>query len=1053
MRIRPGSCLILAAAICVHGKADTSNQAGRRAAAPADSIAIAAPFSQLALDSASSQLDSVRAAEAAERVQMADGIDSLMASTLSPEVDAEGLFDVDLSDESGLRVERARLRAVLAAWPTEVEGGGGKKSRKKKSSRQVIDSPADSLAEGDTLRFQARLLLDKARIRFYDLPKTRRDSLLASHAETRRLAKERSAALKLSEAETRAQEAEQEKQRLMALAHEAHSEAERLVAEERARLFSIAGAQAEYEAELVRGRQALKERAEKTLKLRRMVREVSQGTATASANNVYDELKTYLRASRGELSSAISLAFAPSGIPAPGPNPLREFALDTGLTAVDSARTALLSAAERLAKEETAYRSERCSQLYEEIKLLNADRLVLLELLTAAKRSAILGFTLTGLDQAIAELRQVTLILRYHVQVIREWMDSSRYADASRGKSAVLAGWILAKWLFLILVFYWWQRRGSGLITDLRLRLREEDKRARAVQPNPLYLALGFFQQVRQPLEWLVFIWGLVWLLPESARGQLEVVLLQTVFQWTLFGSLAVRIINTLASGQMRRITGKTFLDAGGIRLKSLKLIGRTVVVLGLILVVSAKWVGKGTVYSWVVSVCWMAVIPVVLVIVRWWRPIIFERVAAIRKKRDFENWVIANQTGWKSLLAALAAGSYLFVKGGARILREWLSGFDLTRKGLAFLFRRELDRIAEEKGHITFRPLPHDLFQSLGPETASEENISGSAEDEVARVTERIHQSRGGVFAVVGERGAGKTRVLRRVRNTIPHVVLINCDENGLEGLRAALADGMNLDASATLEQCAIALNGGSEDAAIIIDGAHRLIRPFMGGLADFDRLVTLARAHCTACSWFFSLDDVVWRFFCRAREESLLFDDVIELEAWRSDEIVNLLTSRSRQAGLRPGFQYLLEKLPADADEIDRAEALERAAAGYYRMLWDASAGNPGIALHLWRCSLGLDPKGEISVKLFQVPESQLLDQLPDSAVFVLRAVIQLEPALPEEVARTTMQSLTQVQDTLRYGLSRGYFEKQGRRYRVTWVWFRTITRFLQRRHLLAT
>jgi hypothetical protein len=41
--------------------------------------------------------------------------------------------------------------------------------------------------------------------------------------------------------------------------------------------------------------------------------------------------------------------------------------------------------------------------------------------------------------------------------------------------------------------------------------------------------------------------------------------------------------------------------------------------------------------------------------------------------------------------------------------------------------------------------------------------------------------------------------------------------------------------------------------------------------------------------------------------------------------------------------------------------------------------------------------------------------------------------------------------VQDALRYGSVRGYFELAEGRYRIRWTWFRAITRFLQRRHLL--
>jgi hypothetical protein len=90
---------------------------------------------------------------------------------------------------------------------------------------------------------------------------------------------------------------------------------------------------------------------------------------------------------------------------------------------------------------------------------------------------------------------------------------------------------------------------------------------------------------------------------------------------------------------------------------------------------------------------------------------------------------------------------------------------------------------------------------------------------------------------------------------------------------------------------------------------------------------------------------------------------------------------------------------------------------------------------------------------VKVFRPPDTRDLERLPDSSVFVLRAVVQLEPALPADIARATQLGPMTVQDALRYGLARGYFVQRGDRYEVTWDWFRPITRFLRRRHLLAT
>jgi len=78
--------------------------------------------------------------------------------------------------------------------------------------------------------------------------------------------------------------------------------------------------------------------------------------------------------------------------------------------------------------------------------------------------------------------------------------------------------------------------------------------------------------------------------------------------------------------------------------------------------------------------------------------------------------------------------------------------------------------------------------------------------------------------------------------------------------------------------------------------------------------------------------------------------------------------------------------------------------------------------------------------------------LQRLPDSAVFVLRAVLQLAPAKPADIMQATLLDAADVADTLRYAQARGYVEEHGGRYTMTWTWFRTITTFLQRRHLLV-
>jgi hypothetical protein len=281
---------------------------------------------------------------------------------------------------------------------------------------------------------------------------------------------------------------------------------------------------------------------------------------------------------------------------------------------------------------------------------------------------------------------------------------------------------------------------------------------------------------------------------------------------------------------------------------------------------------------------------------------------------------------------------------------------------------------------------------------------------------------------------------------------IRIQCPVGGLEALRRELTKQVGVSEDASFEEAAAVLDAPGRDAALLLDDAHRLIQPVMGGLDAFDRLIEVARSSSTNCSWVLSLDESIWRFFERARGARPLFDEVIALAPWREEEISRLIIERTREAGLTPCFDDLIGKLPIDADDVDREEALATTKTGYHRLLWDYAAGNPGVALHMWRRSLGVGADGRAYARVFRAPDTRDLEQLPDPAVFVLRAVVQLEPALPTDVALATQLAMSAVQDALRYGLARGYFFEDRGRYALTWGWYRPITRFLQRRHLLV-
>ncbi|MEZ4599537.1 MAG: ATP-binding protein [Syntrophotaleaceae bacterium] len=975
-------------------------------------------------------------------------IRELVEGTLDAGILVSDLFDVRLDDEDAVRLEAGRLRALIEAADGRAAAKSVKKGARKKDAQEKVGSP-DSL---DPEVWAARLDLDRARLAFFSLSSEERAGLLAAHEEKRNLDAEARAAAELNESRRRAREAEEEQLRVLEAAQRARSEAEKLLKEEKARLLGIASDQAHFETDLVRQRQVLQQRAETTLGLRRRTREIIQDKLRnpQAVDDLYDQLRLWLRQSRDEFAAALFSRKA--SIPHPGEERFFDFGLDIDTESIERTRRDLLQKAADLEKTANQSNFEQLRQLYGEMVVLNTDRLSLLPHLSADKRASLTGFSAAGLDQAASELRQISLVLKYRVGVARKWIRLEEDDKSERTEAVVKAGLTAMKWSFAISAFLWWRRRIGPLLREWQQRIQKEEHHWRGL-PSRRNQSITLALRIRRPLEWLLLAWALILLMPDSAGNLLEVSLATSLFTWTLGGWLAVATINEMAATRKTAFGRAKLLSTGAIRLRSLRLIGRTVVLFGLALTLTDQLVGHGTIYHWVLSVCWVASIPVFLIVIRWWQQAIFVRIELIRKKGPFERWVIAHRSGWTSFVAAVAGGVYLFLQGIVRAIQNWSVRFDIARRIHAYLFRRGLDKLAEERHTEQLAPLPDSLFTALAPEIPSAVTVPSSADEEVGAVIERIRRIGGGVFAVVGERGAGKSHILQQVSKALDGIVLLDCPKGGIEQLCRELVGKLDMATDADLEEAAALLDAGGEDSALLVDNAHRLIRPVIGGLAGFDHLLQVARSHSSRLTWILAMDKAVWRFLEQARGSRPLFDEVIHLDPWREEEIIALLTSRCEQAEIWPSFNGLIEELPADADEVDREEAAARAAAGYYRLLWDYAAGNPGVALHMWRRSLGLSASNEVCVNFFRTPDARELDGLPDSAVFVLKAVVQLEPAEIQEIISSTMLGPAQVADALRYGLAHGYLERDGDGYRITWGWFRTITRYLQRRYLLAS
>ena len=149
------------------------------------------------------------------------------------------------------------------------------------------------------------------------------------------------------------------------------------------------------------------------------------------------------------------------------------------------ARDRVEAEAVRLGSEEESIRRDRAAQLFDEIDTLNAERLALLPSLSPEKRGAVTGFASAGWDQAASEVRQLTLILRYHRYIIGAWLLGLRHPGRALGAALAGSAAEVFEWLLALGVFVWWRRRSTALLRMMHGRAVDEDRRADSPRPVP----------------------------------------------------------------------------------------------------------------------------------------------------------------------------------------------------------------------------------------------------------------------------------------------------------------------------------------------------------------------------------------------------------------------------------------------------------------------------------------------------------------------------------------------------------------------------------------
>ncbi|QQR88866.1 MAG: AAA family ATPase [Myxococcales bacterium] len=990
---------------------------------------------ELAAEQASKQaVDQKKLLSLKKRIK---SIREFMAAQMDPSLEPMDVLRVDLSDLRKLEGVSSKTKRPLPPLSDQTP-----KTASDTALPQGAALPSSLAA--------AEQQLDQLLFTFFQLPAEEQRRLFELHKQ-QQLARQNELAShkQLDKAKQEAERAAQERHKILQALKHARSEQARRAAELEASLLHIKEQQALFRSGLLRKQQELDKTKELALGWERQVKELMQGALwqrshQEKADVLYDELVSQLETIRKEFAVQLR-ALSRSDVTVPVPKPLEESELlQETAKSVRKTHKALMVQAAKLQDyyDKTLWKTATTQR--DALVSMNQARLDLLQLLTPNRRHRLQSFGPEGLAQAQRELFQMSLELRYHVLaapiLIKKIMLSLR-------NNALSFSFSVAKLLLLILAFRWWRRHGGRYLVKLRDHWTSVRPVTSVSQVGAI--VVWYIEHVRRPLEWLL-LFGLIFNWSGVFSGVPEFYYLWLVAKWGLIGALTIRLLDALV---VRQGDGRSKKDTSGLRIRSLRLIGAVVVLIGLILSFTAQSVGKGAIYHWVLWSCWFSIVPFGVLLVRWWRSIIVTRLEALGPSHRLADWAMQHHNSVVGFVVVTIGGFYLLVHGIYRFVLSHLSQLEVIQRALAYLFRRQVAKRNQSIAAPSYKaPLPEELYAALDPLAPAKHFCSGVMEDRLGVVRKLARDKNNTIAAVIGERGLGKSTFLRQVVEGLPasELCFVRCTPGGFDVFCEQVAKELGFSKHPNEDELVLAMREKGP-RLVCIDDAHRLVRPVIGGLADLDRLNEFARKVGSSTSWIIALSSPAWQYVERARSDRALFDEVVYLRPWSESQIAELIATRSD--GVIPELDFRDLVVPRHFDPASYQSESERTKTDYIRMLWDYADGNPAVALYYWRESLHLSSAGKTRVNLFDPPEVRGATTLPMSLYFVLRAIVQLELALESDIVECTALRPADVADALRFARTRSYIETVGQRIQIALPWYRAITVLLQRQHLLVT
>ena len=676
--------------------------------------------------------------------------------------------------------------------------------------------------------------------------------------------------------------------------------------------------------------------------------------------------------------------------------------------------------------------------LTQEIKNFYSLRQRVFNEATPEFRDLYTGTKLTGINEAKLEARYVQLqfliIFKGTIQRVLEIPERLTIAPVDIFSNIVMI-------FVAIVVMRTWRKWAKTGLPEWRQKVMAV--RPRTTAKMKIARAIWYFENTRKPIEWLIFI---TFILKSIDILQINILteVLSTITLWICVTYFVYNFLSKMIErGKQNLLKGITKKQSA-----SLKIAIWWAGWYKLCFELTDIFIANGTIFAWLETLFFIILLPVYIFFVQQWKEDCFTYIHNERDIPEFVTKHLVVKTGIRGFINANLALAFLIYFLLTKQFLSLVSKVESGRRLTAEIYRKKLlndnnDLLERSKALASLPEEVNDIFiNGNGSFTSSVFNEPVDKVLAMAALKERSH------VAVIGERGIGKSRFLKQVSDQYKNSLTIACTED-FDDIIKSVKEQLGIESENTKTSEIVKAIKEQEIDLILLDNCHRLLSPETSGQREIRRLYGWINELKGMALWVLTFDVSSWKLVNALGIAAGFFAKEIQLRKWTEEQIVELFEERFKQAELTIDFSKLV--IPRQLADMEDDTVEGRNKTGIYRIIWGYADGNPAVACRTLAESIIKDEDGFVA-KLPASPDNKIIESFEINTLLVLRVICQFGRCSTNDIVKNLRLHGLVVNSSLAACVAQGILVQVGGRYQISWLWFRSVSKYLARQNLLT-